>query len=189
MTSSIAPLGVLSSPSSSNSSSLTSQWSYDVFLSFRGEDTRNNFIVHLYKDLHQNGINTYMDNEELRRGEKISPALQKAIEESKISIIVFSENYASSTWCLDELMKILECKESKQHKVLPVFYKVEPSTVRHQKSSFKEALARHEEKFKDDAKVQRWKTALKQVADLSGLHLKINENESEFIQKIVQEWE
>ncbi|KAF5469371.1 hypothetical protein F2P56_013452, partial [Juglans regia] len=187
MTSSIAPLGVLSSPSSSNSSSLTSQWSYDVFLSFRGEDTRNNFIVHLYKDLHQNGINTYMDNEELRRGEKISPALQKAIEESKISIIVFSENYASSTWCLDELMKILECKESKQHKVLPVFYKVEPSTVRHQKSSFKEALARHEEKFKDDAKVQRWKTALKQVADLSGLHLKINENESEFIQKIVQE--
>ncbi|XP_040996732.1 disease resistance protein Roq1-like [Juglans microcarpa x Juglans regia] len=128
-----------------------------------------------------------MDNEELRRGEKISPALEKAIEESKISIIIFSENYASSTWCLDELMKILECKESKQHKVLPVFYKVEPSTVRHQNSSFKEALAKHEEKFKDDAKVQRWKTALKQAADLSGLHLKINENESEFIQKIVQE--
>ncbi|XP_040996231.1 disease resistance protein Roq1-like [Juglans microcarpa x Juglans regia] len=128
-----------------------------------------------------------MDNEELRRGEEISPALLKAIEESKISIIVFSENYASSTWCLDELMKILECKESKQQKVLLVFYKVEPSTVRHQKNSFEEALSKHEDKFKHDAKVQRWKTALNQAACLSGLHLKINENESKFIEEIVQE--
>ncbi|XP_040996229.1 disease resistance protein Roq1-like [Juglans microcarpa x Juglans regia] len=184
MTSSNASPGVLAS---SDSPFLLSQWSYDVFLSFRGKDIRNNFIVHLYKDLRQNGINTYMDNEELRRGEEISPALLKAIEESKISIIVFSENYASSTWCLDELMKILECKESKQQKVLPVFYKVEPSTVRHQKNSFEEALSKHEDKFKHDAKVQRWKTALNQAACLSGLHLKINENESKFIEEIVQE--
>ncbi|KAG2668006.1 hypothetical protein I3760_15G140400 [Carya illinoinensis] len=112
MTSSNASPGVLlCSASSSNSSSLSSY--YDVFLKFRGEDTRNNFIVHLYKDLRQHGFNTYMDNEELRRGEEISPALLKAIEESKISIVIFSENYASSSWCLDELMKILECKESK----------------------------------------------------------------------------
>ncbi|XP_040996730.1 TMV resistance protein N-like [Juglans microcarpa x Juglans regia] len=178
MTSSNASSGVLSFTSSSNSSSLSSQWSYDVFLSFQGENTRNNFTGHLYRALHQNGINTYIDNEELRRGEKISPTLLKAIEESKISIVVFSENYASSAWCLDELIKILECKGSKQQKVLPVFYKVEPSTVRHQINSFKEALAKHEENFKDDAKVQRWKTALKQAADLSGFHLKINEEQS-----------
>ncbi|XP_042961445.1 disease resistance protein RPV1-like isoform X1 [Carya illinoinensis] len=186
MTSANPSPGVLSSPSSSNSSSLISQWSYDVFLNFRGEDTRDNFIGHLYSALHQKGINTYIDDK-LKKGEEISPALLKAIEESKISIVIFSENYVSSTWCLDELIKILECKESKQHKVLQVFYKVEPSTVRHQKNSFKEGLAKHEDKFMDDAKVQRWKTALKQATDLSGLHLKINGNESEFIQKIVQE--
>ncbi|KAG7945084.1 hypothetical protein I3843_15G135000, partial [Carya illinoinensis] len=147
--------------------------SYDIFLSFRGEDTRYGFTSHLYSALHQKGIKAYIDGM-LRRGEEISPALLKTIKESKISIVIFSDNYASSTWCFDELMKILECKESKQQKVLPVFYKVEPSTVRQQKNSFKEALAKHEDKFKD-AKVQKWKTALKQAADLSGFHLKIEE--------------
>ncbi|KAG7945136.1 hypothetical protein I3843_15G137600 [Carya illinoinensis] len=176
MSSSIALPGVLSS-----------QRNYDVFLSVRGEDTRNGFTGHLYHALDQKGINTYKDDVELRRGEKISPALLKAIEESKISIVIFSENYASSTWCLDELLKIIECKESKQQKVFPVFYKVEPSTIRQQKNSFKEALDKHEDKFKNDAKVQKWKTALKQAANLSGFHLKIEENESKFIEEIVQE--
>ncbi|KAG6627833.1 TMV resistance protein N-like isoform X2 [Carya illinoinensis] len=174
MTSSIAFPEVLSSPSSSNSLFLTSQSNHDVFLSFRGEDTRNNFTVHLYHALIRKGINTYKDDKELKKGEEISPELLKVIEESKISIVIFSENYASSTWCLDELLKILECKESKQQKVLAVYYKVEPSTVRHQKESFEAAFAKHEEKF-DDAKVQRWKTALNQTARLCGFHLKINE--------------
>ncbi|XP_042960856.1 disease resistance protein RUN1-like isoform X2 [Carya illinoinensis] len=185
MTSTIAFPGVLSSPSS-NSPFLTSQSNHDVFLSFRGDDTRNNFTIHLYHALIQKGINTYKDDKELRKGEKISPALSKAIEESKISIVIFSKNYASSTWCLDELLKILECKESKQQKVLAVYYKVEPSTVRHQNESFEAAFAKHKEKF-DDAKVQKWKTALNQTAELSGFHLKIDEDEYEFIQKIVQE--
>ncbi|XP_042960786.1 disease resistance protein Roq1-like [Carya illinoinensis] len=185
MTSPNAFQGVLSSPSSSNSPVLTSQSTHDVFLSFRGKDTRNNFAGHLYQALVQNGINTYRDDKELGKGEEISPALLKAIEESKVSIIIFSENYASSTWCLDELLQILRCKESKQQKVVAVYYKVEPSTVRHQNESFKEAFAKHEEKF-DDAKVQKWKTALNQTAKLCGFHLKIDEDESKFIQEIVQ---
>ncbi|KAG2668009.1 hypothetical protein I3760_15G140700 [Carya illinoinensis] len=178
MTSSNVSPGALSSASSSNSSSLPSvpsEWSYDVFLSFRGQDTRSGFTGHLYSALQQKGFNTYIDDK-LRSGEEISPALLKAIEESKISIVVFSKNYASSTWCLDELVKIIDRKESKQQEVLPVFYKVEPSTVRHQINSFelKTALAEHKDALKDDAKVQRWKTALKQAANLSGFHLQSN---------------
>ncbi|KAG2668030.1 hypothetical protein I3760_15G141500 [Carya illinoinensis] len=174
MSSYTASPGVLSSPSSCYSSYLTSKWNYDVFLSFYGKDTRNGFTGHLYHALDRDGIKTYKDDEELRTGEEISPALIEAIEESKISIVVFSENYASSTWCLDELIKILECKESKQQKVLPVFYKVEPSIVRHQTKSFKDALDEHEDRFKVDAKIQRWKTALKQAASISGFHLTID---------------
>ncbi|XP_042962115.1 disease resistance protein RPV1-like [Carya illinoinensis] len=178
----------LSSVFSFNSPSLPSQWSFDVFLSFRGQDTRSGFTGHLYSALQQKGFNTYIDDM-LRSGEEISPALLKAIEESKISIVVFSKNYASSTWCLDELVKIIDCKESKQQEVLPVFYKVEPSTVRHQINSFelKTALAEHKDALKDDAKIQRWKTALKQAANLSGFHLQSNGNESKFIEEIVQE--
>jgi hypothetical protein len=79
---------VASSSPSSSSSSFTRQWTYDVFFSFRGEDFPNNFTTHLYTALVQNGINTYIDND-LKRGENISPALYKAIEESRISMIVF----------------------------------------------------------------------------------------------------
>ncbi|XP_059455169.1 TMV resistance protein N-like [Corylus avellana] len=182
MTSSMASRGV----SSSSSSSSTHRWMYDVFLSFRGEDTRHNFTAHLYHALHMKGINTFIDDDEVKRGEEISPALLKAIEESKISIVVFSQTYVSSTWCLDELTKILECKETNGQMVLPVFYKVDPSDVRYQKKSFEKALAKHQERFKDDIKVQRWKAALTQVVNLSGWHLDNYENEAKFIDNIVQ---
>ncbi|XP_059455059.1 disease resistance protein RPV1-like [Corylus avellana] len=165
-----------SSPSSLSTSSISSsnhQWAYDVFLSFRGEDTRNNFTAHLYAALDRNGINTYKDDINLRRGENISPELLNAIEMSRISVIVLSQNYASSSWCLDELVKICDCKETNGQIVVPVFYKVNPSEVRyHKNKNFGEALAKHEEIFKDDRmKVQRWKTALTEVANLSGWHL------------------
>ncbi|KAF5469452.1 hypothetical protein F2P56_013526 [Juglans regia] len=163
----------------------TPKWAYDVFLSFRGEDLRQNFISHLYDALCRKGINTYID-EHLERGKEISPGLLKAIGESRISIIVLSENYASSTWCLDELTKILECKEMKQQIVIPVFYKVDPSVVRNQKENYGEALANYKDKLNDDTKVDTWKSALKEVANLSGFHLKKNGNESEFIHRIIQ---
>ncbi|KAF5468770.1 hypothetical protein F2P56_012897 [Juglans regia] len=138
---------VLSTISSSSSFSLdTSPWRYDVFLSFRGEDTRNTFTAHLHLALNRKGILTYLDEEKLRRGDEISPALLQAIEDSRIFVIVLSKNYASSTWCLDELLKILDqSKKSKQQRVLPVFYHVDPSDVRNQKESFGEALAKHAE--------------------------------------------
>ncbi|XP_040996292.1 disease resistance protein RPV1-like isoform X2 [Juglans microcarpa x Juglans regia] len=169
------------------SSSVTSPWLYDVFLSFRGEDTRYTFTAHLYHALIQKGIRTFVDDDEVKRGDEISTKLLPAIEDSRISIIVFSKNYASSTWCLDELVKILESKKSKQQIVLPVFYHVDPSDIRHQRGTFGEALAKHAEKLNGDMKFQMWKAALREVANLSGDHLIRNGNESKFIDGIVQE--
>ena len=91
--------------SSSNSSSMLSLEKYDVFLSFRGEDTRRNFTSPLYEALLQKKIETYIDYQ-LEKGDEITPALIKAIEDSCISIVIFSKNYASSKWCLDELSKM-----------------------------------------------------------------------------------
>lgn len=157
--------------SSSSSSSSPHSWTHDVFLSFRGEDTRYNFTDHLHSSLDRKGVNTFMDNDELERGTDISPALLKAIQGSMISLIIFSGNYASSTWCLDELAHIIQCRESKQHMVFPIFYKVDPSHVRHQRGTFGEAIANHECNFKNDMnKVLRWKAALVEAANLSGWH-------------------
>ncbi|KAG7945345.1 hypothetical protein I3843_15G147000 [Carya illinoinensis] len=171
--------------SSSSSSPSISLWNHDVFLSFRGEDVRHNFISHLNHALHQSGIKTYIDNN-LERGEEISSALFKAIEESQISIIVFSKKYAESKWCLDELLKILDCKETMKQIVLPIFYHVDPSEVRHQKGIFGESLNKLGDKLKDNAKMLKWKVALKTIADLSGFPLaNFRDNESEFIQNII----
>ncbi|KAG6628014.1 disease resistance protein RUN1-like isoform X2 [Carya illinoinensis] len=173
--------------SSSSSFSVTSPWLYDVFLSFRGEDIRDTFIAHLNHALMEKGIRTFIDEDEVKRGDEISPVLLQAIEDSKTSIIVLSENYASSTWCLDELLKILECKKSRQQLVLPVFYHVDPSYVRKQEGSFGKALAKHAEKLNVDMKkLQLWKEALQEVANLSGDHL-TNGNEAKFIEGIVQD--
>ncbi|XP_027925185.1 TMV resistance protein N-like isoform X1 [Vigna unguiculata] len=169
--------------------------SYDVFLSFRGSDTRHGFVGNLYKALDDKGIHTFIDDEKLQRGEEITPALMKAIEESRIAITVLSHNYASSSFCLDELVNIIACAKKKGLLVLPVFYDLNPSDVRHQKGSFAEALARHEERFKDKKesfshnmdRLEKWKMALHHVASFSGYHFKQGyEYEYEFIRRIVE---
>ncbi|XP_028205464.1 TMV resistance protein N-like isoform X2 [Glycine soja] len=173
----------------SGSRSSSSSSNYHVFLSFRGEDTRLAFTGHLYKALHDKGIHTFIDDEKLQRGEEITPALMKAIQDSRVAITVLSEHYASSSFCLDELATILHCHQRKRLLVIPVFYKVDPSDVRHQKGSYGEALAKLERRFQHDLeKLQRWKMALQQVADLSGYHFKEGDGyEFKFIEKIVEQ--
>ena len=151
-----------------SSSSSTHRWGYDVFLSFRGEDTRNGFTGYLYHSLCDEGIDTFIDNY-LRRGEEISEELLKTIESSMISVVVFSQNYLGSRWCLDELVKIMQCRTNGQL-VLPVFYKVDPSEVRKQMGNFAAVFTELEKKFNN--KVQSWRTALRDAASLSGWHYK-----------------
>lgn len=152
-------------------SSSSSNFSYDVFLSFRGEDTRKTFTGHLYTQLCQVGVHTFIDDEELRKGDVISTELEKAIEESRVAIVVFSKNYASSSWCLDELVKILDCRERLNQVVLPIFYDVDPSQVRKQTGSFGDALAKHKERLFGAERVEKWKGALTEAANLSGWDL------------------
>ncbi|KAL3369882.1 hypothetical protein AABB24_007094, partial [Solanum stoloniferum] len=161
------------------------RWSYDVFLSFRGEDVRKTFVDHLYVALQQKGINTFKDADKLEKGNFISPELTRAIEESRISLIIFSKNYANSRWCLDEVVKIMECKNVKGQIVIPVFYDVDPSTVRKQKSSFEEAFNNYEDCFK----VQKWRGALEEAANLSGWDLPntSNAHEAIVIKQIVED--
>ncbi|XP_061994946.1 disease resistance protein RPV1-like [Rosa rugosa] len=154
-----------------SSSSSYPPWTYDVFLSFRGEDTSKSFTDHLYFSLKREGISTFRDDE-LERGKPISSELVQAIQESRFALVIFSRNYASSKWCLDELAEIVECMKEMGQTVLPIFYNVDPSNVRKQTGSFAEAFDAHEEHFKDNLeKVQRWRAALTEVANLSGFHL------------------
>jgi hypothetical protein len=156
------------------SSSFSSRFKYHVFLSFRGSDTRRGFVGHLYNALTTKGIRTFIDDEHLQRGDEITPSLNKAIEESMIFIPVFSINYASSSFCLDELVQIIQCHKTKGRLVLPVFYDVEPTHVRHHTGSYGEHLTKHENSFQNNnenmERLKQWKVALNQAANLSGNH-------------------
>ena len=157
---------------STSSSSNQKSFKYDVFLSFRGEDTRNSFIGHLYQALTQKGIETYKDDKEIEQGKTINDQLLKSIEESRFFIIVFSKTYASSSWCLDELVKIIECQKMTEHTAFPLFYDVEPTEVRKQSGPVKEAFAVHEKK----EAAGKWRDAMKELADLAGWELKATAN-------------
>lgn len=160
------------SSSSSSFSSSTLRWKYDVFLSFRGEETRHGFTDHLYEALRRKSIHVFRDDENLQRGEVIALELMKVIEESQYAIIVLSEKYAESRWCLDELTKIVECRKKTGLTVFPVFYHVNPSHVRNQIGPFAIALAKHEKDGKINVqKMHMWKDALREVSNISGWHL------------------
>ncbi|XP_050116060.1 disease resistance protein RPV1-like isoform X15 [Malus sylvestris] len=171
---------------SSSSSSKSKLWSYDVFLSFRGEDTRNGFTSHLHEALKNRGYQVFIDEDGLERGEEIKEKLFRAIEESRISLIVFSKMYADSSWCLDELVKIMECRDKLGRHVLPIFYHVDPSHIRKQNGDLAEAFQKHEKDIheeKDDKereakqeRVKQWREALTKAANLSGHHLQIANN-------------
>jgi hypothetical protein len=160
-------------PSSISSSNTTPQEKHEVFFSFRSEDTRNTFTSHLNGALKRLNIRTYIDNN-LNRGDEISTTLVRAIEEAELSVIVFSKNYAASKWCLEELMKILECKNMKGKMVVPIFYDVDPSNVRNQRGSYAEAFAKHEKNFEDKMKVQEWRNGLLEAANYSGWDCNVN---------------
>lgn len=163
-----------SSSSSSSPSSSSSSEQYDVFVSFRGEDTRKNFTSHLATALVKNGVRTFVDKK-LHTGEEIGPGLFTAIEESRISIPILSKNYAASKWCLQELAKILQCRKNNNQIVLPIFYNVEPSDVSKTTGNFQKALRKYEMEFNPEI-VKEWRTALTKVGKLKGWDLKAVDN-------------
>ena len=120
----MASTTIQNAPSSFSSPSSKPLPEYEVFLSFSGEDTRNTrntFTDHLYHALVKKGIITFKDDEDLAMGDSISAELFDAIEKSGMAVIIVSKNYASSSWCLEEITKIVECMKSGL-KVLPIFY-------------------------------------------------------------------
>lgn len=60
-------------------SSHSQRWIYEVFINFRGEDTRKNFVSHLYAALSNLGVNTFLDDENLLRDTELREKLMSAI--------------------------------------------------------------------------------------------------------------
>ncbi|XP_052622180.1 toll/interleukin-1 receptor-like protein [Lactuca sativa] len=167
---------------SEGSSSFTNDYKYDVFLSFRGVDTRYGFTDHLHKALLGANISTFLDAEEIETGQDLKPEMESAIKESRASIIVLSKNYANSSWCLNELVLILEQRMACNHIVIPIFYDVEPTHIKKQESTFgvqwlstNARWGRRQMQIKRiqwGQKIDGWIQALAEVADIKGENAK-----------------
>ncbi|XP_057453499.1 disease resistance protein RUN1-like isoform X2 [Lotus japonicus] len=160
------------------SSSTNRQWLYDVFINFRGKDTRGNFVSHLHAALSNAGVNAFLDDDKLRRGNQLGPELLRAIEGSQISIVVLSQNYVYSNWCLDELVKIMDCRTIMGQVVLPVFYNVQPSFLRgYAEETFDLVMSKSVD--------HKWKTALIDTASIAGWDVRNWRNENAVVKDIV----
>ncbi|XP_039169483.1 TMV resistance protein N-like [Eucalyptus grandis] len=136
---------------------------YEVFLNFRGPDTRLTMADCLYNGLIGVGIRAFKDNEELRFGEEIEGGLLQAINDSRIYIPIFSKGYASSKWCLRELARIVELSRGNDEKViLPIFYDLNVDDVKLKTKLYRKALRKHKSKYGKDL-AKKWKKALREV--------------------------
>ncbi|EFH50122.1 predicted protein [Arabidopsis lyrata subsp. lyrata] len=171
-------------PPSSPSSS-TRQYSYDVFPSFFGQDVRRSFLSHFLEGLKGKGIKTFVDHG-IMRSDSINSELVRAIRESRIAVVILSKNYASSSWCLNELQLILECRVTLGQTVMTIFYDVDPSDVRKQTGDFGKVFEETCDGKTEEEK-QRWRKALTEVAVIAGEHSVSWASEAAMISKIVMD--
>ncbi|XP_062152692.1 disease resistance protein RPV1-like isoform X2 [Alnus glutinosa] len=149
-------------------SSSTSSRLHDIYFSVQREDPRKYITDMVEKSLAARGVPTFKDKKELRgnqRGTDLGEDLKETIKMSKISIVLFSKEYLCSSWCLEELVMILECREKWGMIVLPIFYDVDPSDIRKQRGyAAKVAGIQRVGGFWR----RRWVDALTQAANLCG---------------------
>ncbi|KAJ0751762.1 putative TIR domain-containing protein [Helianthus annuus] len=134
--------------SSTSTSSIQKSFKYDVFMSFMGEDTLTTFVDPLYHALLEKGITTYKADEKFEKEGRRDDQLIRSIQDSRFHIVVFSKNYASSSWCLDELVEIIKCQKTADQTAYPVFFDVETTEVGNQSGpvgeAFSKLVAKHE---------------------------------------------
>ncbi|KAH7404081.1 hypothetical protein KP509_15G010000 [Ceratopteris richardii] len=137
---------------------------YNVFICHRGPDTKRNVVSVLKGMLDSEGITCFVDFH-MNEGTDVKPAIQRAIESSSVHIVILSPDFNSSSWCLDEVDKIITVQNTttKPRKVLPVYYDVPQSLDMNLPTS---------ERHIDHLRTKRWIEGLKALQKLKGVEYK-----------------
>ena len=90
--------------------------------------------------------------------------VSKAIKGACVHVAIFTESYAKSPYCLEELCEMLKSEQQ----IIPVFYDVKRSDLqRIEDGPYEEAFMKHK-KYGRDKKIPTWKEALCKVVDYKG---------------------
>ncbi|CAK9862448.1 unnamed protein product [Sphagnum jensenii] len=140
---------------------------FDVFLNHRGPDVKGGFASHLYQALEEAGCRPFLDKPSLEKGQPGQKKIYEALGCASVHVAIFSEQYADSDYCLDELCAMLESKKP----IIPVFYNVSPSVLRCEADDgpYTKALKIHGRASASE--VKKWKDALHTAADWNGFKL------------------
>ncbi|CAI0556467.1 unnamed protein product [Linum tenue] len=173
-----------SSSSSYHPRPYTGKWEYDVFLCFRG-DTRLNFMSHLREALRQKQIRFFVDTM-LTVTEDIAELLS-ILKRSAVSVVIFSKNFADSTWCLDEVETIARSVEQFGHKAMPVFYRVNWTAVAGESGEYADTIAKLVDEKATEERKRNWKDALKAVAHKTGRTSEAIPDDAELVKQVVED--
>ncbi|CAN1137105.1 Disease resistance protein RPP5 [Linum perenne] len=116
--------------------------------------------------LSEKKIRTFIDDK-LKKTEGIDELIS-ILQRCALSVVVFSETFADSAWCLEEVATIARRMEKFGQRVLPVFYKVDPPDVIDDFGSYA-ATIDHECKGNNRPKDKKiWIDGLKAMANCAG---------------------
>ncbi|ESR65175.1 hypothetical protein CICLE_v10010354mg [Citrus x clementina] len=97
----------------------------DVFINHRGIDTKRKVATLLYDHLSRLNLRPFLDNKNMKPGDKLFDNINRAIRNCKVGVAVFSPTYCQSYFCLHELALMMETKK----KVIPIFCDIKPSQL------------------------------------------------------------
>eukprot|EP00253_Pinus_taeda_P001249 PITA_01249 len=167
-----------SSSTSSSPRGENESYVFDVFINHRGPDVKKTVATDLYNRLCAHDLLVFLDQRELREGENITPQIESAIRTASVHIAIFSANYVSSKWCLDELVLMVDSMSNFKSTIIPVFYGVKPAELRWTqggKGVYAQALRQLQEKKDVDGRprydsntLEKWRKALSDVAEIKG---------------------
>nr|GEW81932.1 RNA-directed DNA polymerase homolog [Tanacetum cinerariifolium] len=135
-------------------------------------DIIQSFVDHLFHDFKRKGIRAFKEDDHVHRGEERYPQVYRAIEQSRFLVVILSDGFASSPYCLRELVKIIEYKEKFQEKyeIIIVYHNCKPEMVVKEIENYEATFSKHEKLVKQD--VSKWKEALIKAVSLPGWDLK-----------------
>ncbi|KAH7431131.1 hypothetical protein KP509_08G031300 [Ceratopteris richardii] len=156
----------------------TSKWFLDEIVKIMSiQDTQRSAVSVLRGILLSKGITPFVVDYGKTDGaeSELNSDIVKAIENCRVHVIFLSENFVRSKWCLEEVAYIMNIQgspgtfdASRKPTVLPIFYDVEPSTVRFQKANYD----LNEVPGSSEEERSGWATALCELSKLRGLEYK-----------------